>query len=142
VADGVQAMFLAAEDRFAGKHSGSLGEVDTHAQQVWTNNQAEAIKAFRSAWNGQDSPKNNVQDFGTAATIIGAGLMVFAGIVLALKIKMIVQLVLPAIQIAQAIATAVVTFGASLAEISLFKQISNIIIDQLIDIALQAILNG
>lgn len=127
---------------FAGKHSGSLGEVDTHAQQVWTSNQAEAIDAFRSAWNGEESPKSNLEDFGTAANIIGAGLMVCAGIVLALKINVIVQLVLLAIQIAQAIATAVVTFGASLAEIPIFKEIASLIIDQLIDMALQAILNG
>jgi hypothetical protein len=127
---------------FAGKHSGALGEVDTHAQQVWTDNKAEDIEAFRSAWTREDSPKSNLEDFATAANIIGAGLMVCAGIVLALKINVIVQLVLLAIQIAQAIATAVATFGASLAEIPIFKEIAKLVIDQLIDMALQAILNG
>ncbi|MGH3390212.1 MAG: hypothetical protein ACRDOO_15195 [Actinomadura sp.] len=127
---------------FAGKHAGSLGEVDTHAQQVWTDNRAEAIEAFRSEWNREDAPKRNLEDFATAANIIGAGLMVCAGIVLALKINVIVQLVLLAIQIAQAIATAVVTFGASLLEIPIFKMITGVILDQLIDMALQAILNG
>jgi hypothetical protein len=68
--------------------------------------------------------------------------MVAAGVVLALKISVIVQLVMLAIQIAQAIATAVVTFGASLLEIPIFKMITSMILDQLLGFAMQALLNG
>lgn len=127
---------------FASSHSGPLGDADGHAQRVWTANRGEDIEAFRVAWNQEDSPKVNLEDFGTAANIIGAGLMVCAAIVLALKINVIVHLTILAIQIAQAIATAAPTFGASLAEIPIFKLITQAAIDILIDLALQAILNG
>jgi hypothetical protein len=74
--------------------------------------------------------------------MVGAGLMVCAGIVLALKINVIVQLTMLVIEIAQAIATAVVTFGASLLEIPLFKEITQLIIDQLLNMAIDKVLGG
>lgn len=74
--------------------------------------------------------------------VISIGLMIAAGVVLALKIQVIVQLILLAIQIAQAIATAAVTFGASLLEIPIFKTITGFIVDQLINMAIEAVLNG
>ncbi|MFI0374375.1 hypothetical protein ACH35V_41505 [Actinomadura sp. 1N219] len=128
--------------RFAGSHTGPLGDADAQAQRVWQANKGDDIEAFRNAWTAEESPKTNLEDFTTAANIIGAGLMVCGGIVLALKINVIVQLTILAIQIAQAIATAPVTFGASLAEIPIFKMITGALIDILIDQALQVILNG
>jgi hypothetical protein len=74
--------------------------------------------------------------------MIGVGLMVCAGIVLALKINVIIQLIQLAIEIASAIAEAAATFGASLAEIPIFKMITSMIIDQLINLAMTAIVNG
>lgn len=127
---------------FAGKVGQPLGDADGHAQRVWSENQGEGIEAFQQAWGDAESPKTNLEDFITAANVIGAGLMVCAGIVLALKINVIVQLVMLAIEIAQAIAEAIVTFGASLLEIPIFKEITGMIVDELIDLALQAILNG
>ena len=128
--------------RFASAHSGPLGEADAHAQRVWQANKGDDIEAFRTSWTADDSPNSNLRDFTTAANIIGAGLMICGGIVLALKINVIVQLTILAIGIAQAIATAGPTFGASLAEIPIFKEITGALIDLLIDQALQAILNG
>ncbi|TDD75655.1 hypothetical protein E1293_28165 [Actinomadura darangshiensis] len=127
---------------FAGAHSGPLGEADAQASRVWQANKGDDIEAFRTAWTDEESASTNLRDFTTAANIIGAGLMVCGGIVLALKINVIVQLTILAIEIAQAIATAGPTLGASLAEIPIFKEITGAIIDQLIDMALQAILNG
>ncbi|MBO2446089.1 hypothetical protein J4573_03240 [Actinomadura barringtoniae] len=128
--------------RFAGAHSGPLGEADNHAQRVWSANKGDDIEAFQQSWNAGESGKANLQDFTVAANIIGAGLMVCGAIVLALKINVIVQLTILAIEIAQAIATAGPSFGATLAEIPIFKEITGAIIDQLIDMALSAILNG
>ena len=127
---------------FAGSFPESLQDANAQAQRVWSGNQGAGIDAFRQAWSDQDAPSSTLRDAVTASNIIGAGLMVCAGIVLALKINVIVQLVQLAIAIAQAIATAAVTFGASLAEIPIFKQITSMIIDQLINMALEAILNG
>jgi hypothetical protein len=127
---------------FAGKLGQPVGEAHGHAQQVWTGNHGEGIEAFRKAWSHEDAPAPALEDAGTAASIIGAATMVCAAIVLVLKINVIIQLIMLAIQIFQAIATAVATFGASLLEIPFFKIITSFIIDQLIDLALQAILNG
>jgi hypothetical protein len=127
---------------FSGDFTDPLGDSASHAQRVWSENQGEGIEAFRNAWAGSDSPKTNLEDGTTAATMIGAGLFVCAGIVLALKVNVIVQLISLAIEIAQAIATAVVTFGASLAEIPIFKEITSLFIDQLINLALDAVLGG
>lgn len=127
---------------FGGRFAQPIGEAGSHAQAVWTDNQGEGIEAFRSAWESPDAPAPALEDGTTAADIVGAGLMVCAGIVLALKINVIVQLTILAVQIAQAIATAAVTFGASLLEIPIFKEIAGFIIDQIIGMALEAILNG
>ena len=81
-------------------------------------------------------------DGSTAATLVGTGMMIVSGIVLALKIQVIIQLVTLAIQIAQAIATAVVTFGASLAEIPIFQQISSKFVGMLIDQVITQLLNA
>ena len=117
-------------------------EAQGHGSTVATANAGEAIAAFQSRWSGQDAPVKNLTDGATAAQGVGLGLMVAAGVVLALKINVIVQLVTLAIQIAQAIATAVVTFGASLLEIPIFKMITSMILDQLIGFAMEALLNG
>ncbi|MFF4880918.1 hypothetical protein [Micromonospora sp. NPDC000668] len=108
----------------------------------WDNNQGEAAQAFQTWWNGADSPANALQQGIPGASLVGAGLMVCAGVVLALKIQVIVQLAILAVQIAQAIATAVATFGASLLEIPVFKMITSLILDQLIGMAVEAVLNG
>jgi hypothetical protein len=91
---------------------------------------------------GREGPINNLDDAATAAELIGAALMVCAGIVLALKISDITRLILLAIQIAQAIATAVVTSGASLLEIPIFRAITEVILDQLLDVAINQVLDG
>jgi hypothetical protein len=128
--------------RFGGQVGTPVAEADGHAQRVWTQNAGDGIEAFRGSWTAADAPKKNMDDAGTASTMIGAGLFVCAGIVLALKINVIVQLTILAVQIAQAIATAPVTFGASLLEIPIFKMITSIAIDQLLNMAIEAVLNG
>lgn len=102
---------------------------------------AEAVDRFREYWNGPDAPRSNLADGATAATMVGAGLYVCAGVLLALKVAVIAQLVALAIQIAQAIATAAVTFGASLAQIPIFRQITKTLLDMALDVAINALLN-
>jgi hypothetical protein len=121
---------------------GITGDADAEAQRVWSANIGEGIDAFRTAWEAEEGPTANLDDAAQGCLMVGAGMIVAAGIVLALKINVIVQLVTLAIQIAQAIATAAPTFGASLAEIPVFKIIAGLIIDQLISMAVDALLNG
>jgi hypothetical protein len=128
--------------QFPDRLAAPVAEADQWARQVWTENRDSAIERFEATWQAEDSAKTNLDDGATAASLIGAGLMVCAGIVLALKINVIVQLTLLAIQIAQAIATAAVTFGASLLEIPVFKLITGALIDQLLNMATEAVLGG
>ncbi|MGV9214980.1 hypothetical protein ACTFTM_24215 [Micromonospora sp. RB23] len=112
------------------------------ASPVWSENQGQAADAFRNWWNNADNAPQALQQGPAGASLLGAGLIVCAGVVLALKIQVIVQLAILAVQIAQAIATAVATFGASLLEIPIFKIATSLILDQLVSLAIDAVLNG
>lgn len=126
----------------ADRISGAAAELEAAARTVIDNNSGASFTEFAGEWNDGESAPRNIVDTTNPTNIIGIGLIVAAGVVLALKIQVIVQLVLLAIQIAQAIATAVATFGASLLEIPIFKMIAGMIIDQLIGMATDAVLNG
>jgi len=119
-----------------------VDEAHAQARTVSSLNEGAAVAAFQQAWDRRDSPAANLDDAATAATMVGAGLMVCAGAVLALKVNVIVQLVALCVEIAQALATAAPTLGASLAEIPLFKTITGTLIDELLDVAIGAILGG
>ena len=122
--------------------TGAIDKLESAAKTVIDNNVSAEIDAFKSEWEDGESAVRNIQDLGEPSNIISIGLMIAAGVVLALKLQMIVQLVTLAIQIAQAIATAVVTFGASLLEIPIFKMITSMLVEQIINMALEAVLNG
>ncbi|MEV0156932.1 hypothetical protein AB0H57_24820 [Micromonospora sp. NPDC050686] len=118
---------------FAGRIGSAAGAADAGAAQVWSQNVGPAVQAFQGWWSGEQNGPVVLRDGVQAAVLLGAGLIVCAVIVLALKIQVIVQLVILAFEVAQAIATAVVTFGASLAEIPIFQMITREIVGLLID---------
>lgn len=122
--------------------TGAIDQLEDAARTVTDGNISKDIDAFRSEWEDGESAVRNIADIGEPSNIISIGLMIAAGVVLALKLQMIVQLVTLAIQIAQAVATAVATFGASLLEIPVFKMITSMLIDQLLNMAIEAVLNG
>jgi len=124
------------------KINGAIDQLEDAARTVIDNNVSKDIDAFRSEWEDGESAVRNIADIGEPSNIVSIGLMIAAGVVLALKLQMIVQLVTLAIQIAQAIATAVATFGASLLEIPIFKMITSMLIEQLLNMAIEAVLNG
>ncbi|HEU5158263.1 MAG TPA: hypothetical protein VFU43_14805 [Streptosporangiaceae bacterium] len=112
------------------------------AQEVWSGNSGAAIDSFKERWDHETSPAEILRKGATAGHALGAILMVCAAIVLALKINVIVQLTILLIQIIQAIATAGPTFGASLAEIPVFKAIQQMVINAIINEAINAILGA
>lgn len=126
---------------FAGKlreiHSGAT----PHFQNVVAKNTDDSMDAFKQVWAEQESAPEMTKDGATGASVVGACLFVAAGVVLALKIAVIVQLVILLIQIIQAIAMAPPTFGASLAQIPIFKKLANKVIDMFFDRAIQAVLS-
>ncbi len=126
--------------RFASTLRGGTEEATGHAQKVWQVNVSETTAAFEQAWTAADSPVRNLDDAASTVELVGVGLMVCAGIILALKISIITQLIILAIQIAQAIATAAPTAGLSLLEIPLFRAITKFILDGLLDTAISKVL--
>jgi hypothetical protein len=122
--------------------TGAIDQLESAARTVLDANVSKDIDAFRSEWEDGESAPRNIQDIAEPSNIISIGLMIASGVVLALKMQVVVQLVTLAIQIAQAIATAVVTFGASLAQIPVFKMITSMLVEQLLNMAIEAVLNG
>lgn len=123
---------------------GSLSQIQQTAQsaadQVASYNKGEAIDAFIKKFSGDDAPAKVLGDASTGVELGGAAIMLCAGVALALKINTIVNLTILAVEIAQAIATAVPTFGASLAEIPVFKEITSRIIQAIINEAITAVM--
>jgi hypothetical protein len=112
---------------------GQAQDANNTAQKVWTDNHGDSINAFEKWWNADDGPAKNLEDEAIAAELIGAGLIAMAAITLALKIAFIVQLVILAVEVAQAIATAFVSFGATTAEIPGFVAATRVICRELIN---------
>ncbi|PWU43441.1 hypothetical protein DLE60_16145 [Micromonospora globispora] len=114
----------------------------TGATNALTGNEGGDIAAFGKWWADQESPLASALSNVTGAVVGGAGLIICAAIVLALKIAVIVQLTLLAIEIAQAIATAGPTFGASLLEIPVFQTLARTIIGNLMQEAVWRLIDG
>ncbi|MEV0274024.1 MAG: hypothetical protein HOV71_26890 [Hamadaea sp.] len=126
----------------SGLLDGHVNNAQNTATQVWNANKGEMISAFQARWTGDGSPVQRLNQGGTGADIVGVGMMVCAGIVLALKINVIVQATLTLIAIASAIAAAFVTFGASTAVIALLREALKRLLNWLLDQAVGKVLGG
>ncbi|NJP32073.1 WXG100-like domain-containing protein [Micromonospora thermarum] len=127
---------------FSSDIAGFVDAAAASAATVLSGNEGKDIDAFRDWWSGEESPVASLLSNVDGSVIGGAGLIVAAAIVLALKIAVIVQLTILAIQIAQAIATAAPTFGASLLEIPVFQAISRTIVGNLMQECVWRLING
>lgn len=126
--------------QLGGQISGVQQMAQAAADQVSGYNQGEAIEAFKKKWSGDNAPAKVLSDASTGVELGGAALLLCAGVVLGLKINTIVNLTILACEIASALAEAIPTFGASLAEIPVFKEITNRIINAIINEAVNAIM--
>lgn len=117
-----------------------LQAANAAAASVWTANSGADIDAFQLAWAADGAAADTLTKDMSGVVIVGALVIACAAIVLALKVWVIAQLVLLAIAVVQAIATAPITFGASLLEIPVFKEIADRIINALIGKAMAALL--
>jgi len=77
---------------------------------------------MNAAWSHPDAAHKNLTDGGTAAALVGAGVLICAGVVTVLKTSVIAELVQLVTDMASAIAEAFATAGASLAQIPIFKE--------------------
>src|SRR5262249_45436537 len=120
--------------------SGVAGDAENAARRALGAGKGSALDAFAQRWSAEDSGSQALSRGVTGAQVVGAGLMVCAAVVLALKINVIIQLTILLIEIIQAIATAPETFGASLLEVPVFKKITDMAINFLINKAMEVIL--
>jgi hypothetical protein len=127
---------------FSDRLEAIVSDGSSTAAEVWTEHEGEAVAAFQTWWAREDSPAKVLLDGANAATVTGTGLMICGGIVLALKVAVIAQLAILAVEIAQALATAAPTFGASLAEIPIFQQLTRTIVENLVQDAVFQLLDG
>ncbi len=127
---------------FSGRLEAIVSDATSTATTVWTGHEGEAVAAFQTWWAGEDSPAGTLLDGANAATLTGTGLMICGGIVLTLKVAVIAQLAILAVQIAQAVATAAPTFGVSLVEIPIFQQLTRTIIGNLVQEAVSQLVDG
>jgi hypothetical protein len=126
----------------ADKVQSHVEQAKSAAEKVWNTNSSDMIEAFKKKWLGESSPASRIDLGATGATIVGAGVMVCAGIVLVLKINVIVQVTLTLIEIAAALAASFVTFGASAAIVPLLREACKRILDWLLGEAIGKVLNG
>ena len=117
-------------------------QATTGAAEAWADQIGQDIDAFKAWWESEAGPSEALAKGATGAGIGGAGLMVCSVLVLTLKIMIIVQLAILAAQIAIAIAQAAFTFGASLAQIPIFQQITRRIVGEIIDQVITRIIEG
>ena len=125
-----------AWQEFTGTVDGHRADLEAAKQHVVTNNRGAGIDAFRERIDAPDEIEDLMNKFGTGGQVAGGLMYVCAGLVVALKITVVVQLVALAIQIAEAIAAAPATFGASTAWIPIAKQLTS----RLISLAITTII--
>jgi hypothetical protein len=110
----------------------SAAQGDAIAQQVWSGQQGEGIDGFREFWTSEDGPARRLAEDAAASLLVGAALIAFAVVTLAMKIAFIVQLIILLVQVAQAIAAAFATFGATTAAIPGFIALARTVCRQLL----------
>jgi hypothetical protein len=115
-------------------------DAHTSAGKATTANHGDAMKAFLAKWEHDKSAMSVAKKGKTGAQVISIGLYVCAGVVLALKLNVMVQLTILVVEIIEALATAAPTFGASLLEIPVFKKLANMAINFIINLAMEAVL--
>jgi hypothetical protein len=124
--------------------AGRLGPIGQEASDavgtMLADNTGPALTAFQAKWNDADSAVTVLRDGATGAYVLGGALMVCAGVVLVLKINVIIQLTILLVEIIEALATAPETFGGSLLEIPVFKKLTDMLINLLINQALEVVL--
>src|SRR5687767_12200257 len=67
---------------FSGLIDQQVQQAQQAARLVWDSNASDMVDAFRAKWEGEKGPAGQMANNSTGGDIIGAGLMVCAGIVL------------------------------------------------------------
>lgn len=125
---------------FGSEASATHSRTASPFQAVTVQNRGQDVDTFSQQFSHPDRGPMVLKDGSQGATLVGPALFVAAGLVLALKITVIVQLTLLVIQIAEAIAAAVATFGASLLWIPVAKKLCGLAINFALSKVIEALL--
>lgn len=109
------------------------------AEAVGRYNTGDTVDAFEAWWQREDGPQLRLLEDAIAAQLIGAVLMIFAAMTLAMKIAFIVQLIILLVQVTTAIAAAVATFGASTATVPGFIAVTRMACQRLVKMIVQQV---
>lgn len=127
-------------------YAGEVGSANQLAGQAkihaLTNNSGPAMTAFQQAFDEAEGVKDVAEKLALAGTLTGGCLLLVGVAVIALKIAFVVNLVLLAIQIAEAVAAAAATFGASLAWIPIAKEIARRLLELALNLAIEKLMGG
>lgn len=128
---------------FANAGAGKTGEAGHGIQHVLSSNDGDAMRAFRESVEGGEDPVQTVaRDMSAGSAGVGGAMYTMSGIIVALKITTVVQLVVLAVQIASAIAAAVPTAGTSMTLIPLFKIAARLAIEAAMNVTIDALMGG
>lgn len=128
---------------FATKGAATTTDAGSGIQQVLSANEGEAMRAFRESAEGGEDPVQSVAQSMTAGSAgVGGAMYVMSGIIVALKITTVIQLVVLAAQIASAIAAAIPSAGTSMTLIPLFKIAARLAIEVAMNLAITALMGG
>lgn len=128
--------------QFSSEVNDSQGLAEQAALHALDHNHGAAMDAFAARWRDHDGVAEVARDLGLAGNLLGGCLLVVGMAIIALKIAFVVNLILLAIQIAEAIAAAAATFGASLAWIPIAREIVRRLIELAINLAVNALMGG
>jgi hypothetical protein len=123
-----------------GTIDGVLSKVGQETETLASENIGDSIEAFKTWWESEDSPAKILQDGTVGMCLTGAALMVCAAVVLALKIAVLIQLGILAVQIAAAIAAAAATFGIASAALPALYALGRKIVSNLLQEAVMKLL--
>lgn len=112
---------------------------DAHARQVLATNEGEAAQAYQASMEHHDGPSKSAGRTATGLDIGGGVLVLAAAAILVLKVYAIVQLVQLLIKEIQAYASAAATFGASLAQIPIWRALCKAAIEWAIGRAMKSV---
>ncbi|MGW2344671.1 toxin glutamine deamidase domain-containing protein [Streptomyces sp. NPDC001661] len=123
-----------------------VGDIQSDAMRsagnVTSDNYGESIDAFVEKWDKFSGGSGYLDDARQAAKVIASVFDVAAMLIIGMKIAVIIQLIVLAIQIAVAAATAVVTFGLSGVASAAMTQVSRVAIRKILKEAAQALMEA
>lgn len=127
---------------FSGE-AGESNELSSQAaQHALASNNGPAMEAFQKSFDDLEGVKDVATKLATAGNLTGGCLLLIGGVIIALKVAFVVNLVALAVQIASAVAAAVPTFGASLAWIPVAKEIARRLLELALNLALEHLMGG